>query len=138
MKLKKIIGLFSIVLPLSSQTAFSASDTITYQNTRGSVLTLKFGPNPVLTGQFTTAVASKECQQAIGTHRPIVGYIVDNALAFSVSYPMCGSVITLIGNIEKNKALIDMTGIVAHQSTNIAKEGPGARMISHDVFTRVG
>ena len=85
---------------------------------------------------FTT-LASKECQQAIGMKRPIVGYTAKNAITFSVNYPECGSVVTFIGNIENNKSVIDTTAIVAHPSIQTAKETAGARMISHDVFTRI-
>lgn len=130
---------FGIALALCSslvqQSAFAKTEIISYANTRGSVLTLDFAENN-LSGTFTTAVASKDCQEAIGMERPIVGFITGNALTFSVTYPSCGSVVTFIGNIENNKKTIDTTAIVAHQSTDTLKDGPGARMLSHDVFTR--
>ncbi|MCC2666510.1 MAG: Avidin family [Gammaproteobacteria bacterium] len=126
----------TILSLLLSQMVFAASDSINYKNTRGSMLTLQFNLDNTLAGTFTTAVASKECPQAIGMKRPIIGFIAKNAITFSTNYPACGSVVTFIGNIEKNKTIIDTTAIVAHQSIEIATEGPGARMISHDVFTR--
>ena len=135
MKLKNIFYT-AVILSLFSPNVFSKNDLITYKNSRGSILKLKVNSDNSLTGFFTTAVASKECQQAIGMKRPIVGYIVKNALTFSVSYPECG-VLTFIGNIEDNQQTIDTTAILAHPSHHIAKEGPGARMISHDVFDRV-
>ncbi|EKD71293.1 MAG: hypothetical protein ACD_46C00221G0018 [uncultured bacterium] len=139
MKLKNICYI-AVILSLFSQSVFAdkntEKNTITYQNTRGSILKLSINSDNTLTGFFTTAVASKECQQAIGVKRPIVGYITKNALTFSVNYPECG-VLTFIGNIEDNQKIIDTMAIVAHSSNHIAKEGPGARMISHDVFNRV-
>lgn len=120
-----------------SSFAFAAGETITYKNTRGSELKLQFLLNNSVTGTFTTAVASKDCQQAIGVERPIMGFTAKNSLGFIVNYPECGSVVTFIGNIEEDKSLIDTTAIVAHPSVHIAKEGPGARMISHDMFMRV-
>lgn len=135
MKLKPI-ACMTVGLLLLSPFAFAANETFTYKNTRGSELTLQFSSDNSLTGTFTTAVASKECQQAIGMKRPIVGYIAKNSITFSVNYPECGSVVSFIGNVENNKMVIDTTALVAHPSSKIAKEGPGARMISHDVFTR--
>ena len=137
MKLKSIHCLAAISLALLSQSLFAANDTMTYKNARGSTLTLAFGADNTLTGEFTTAVASKECQQAIGVKRPVVGYVAKNAITFSVNYPECGSVVSFIGNLEKNNTVIDTTAIVAHLSSEIATEGPGARMISHDVFTHI-
>lgn len=124
-------------LLLISPVTFAANETLTYKNARGSELTLQFSSDDSLTGTFTTAVASKECQQAIGMKRPIIGYTAKNSITFSVNYPECGSVVTFIGNVENNKMVIDTTAIVAHPSSQIAKEGPGARMISHDVFSRI-
>jgi hypothetical protein len=131
------IGSITILSLLLSQMVFAESDIINYKNTRGSMLTLQFNSDNTLTGTFTTAVASKECQQAINMKRPIIGFVAKNAITFSTNYPACGSVVTFIGNIEKNKTIIDTTAIVAHPSLEIAKEGPGARMISHDVFVRI-
>jgi hypothetical protein len=125
-----------VFFSLFTQSVFAESNVLTYKNTKGSILQLKINPDNTLTGSFTTAVASKECQQAIGMKRPLVGYIAKNAIAFSVSYPECG-VVTIIGNIEDDQKLIDTTALVAHPTNHFAKEGPGARMISHDVFSRV-
>lgn len=130
------IGYVAVIFSLLNQPVFAESNGMMYQNTRGSILKLEINSDHTLSGFFTTAVASKECQQAIGMKRPIIGYIAKNALTFSVSYPECG-VVTFVGNIENNKKLIDTTAIVAHPSSQIAKEGPGVRIISHDVFNRV-
>lgn len=135
MKLKNICYL-AMVLSLFNQSVFAEHNTMIYKNTHGSTLELQINSDNTLTGYFTTAVASKECQQAIGMKRPIVGYIAKNALTFSVSYPECG-VLTFVGNIENHQKTIDTIDIVAHPSKQIAKEGPGARMISHDTFNRI-
>lgn len=134
MKFKNLCVLTTILI--LSQNSYAENKIITYKNTRGSILKLQINSDNTLSGYFTTAVASKECQQAIGMKRPIVGYIAKNALTFSVSYPECG-VLNFIGNIENKQTVIDTTAIVAHPSSQIEKEGPGARMISHDVFIKV-
>ncbi len=136
MKLKTLACLSVTTLFLSSL-SFAATDTVTYKNARGSELKLHFSSDDTVTGTFTTAVASKKCQQVIGIPRPIVGYTAKNAIAFSVNYPDCGSVVSFSGNVENDKSLIDTTAIISHLSVQVAKEGPGLRMISHDVFTRI-
>src|SRR5690348_7854364 len=105
MKFKNICYV-AVFFSLFTQSVFAESNAVTYKNTKGSILQLKINPDNTLTGSFTTAVASKECQQAIGMKRPLAGYIAKNAIAFSVSYPECG-VITFIGNIEDDQKLID-------------------------------
>lgn len=134
MKLKKICILAMVFL--FSSPGVLATNAITYQNSRGSILTLQINSNQTLSGTFTSAVASKECPQAIGMKRPIIGFIAKNALTISISYPECG-VVNFIGNIEDNNNVIDAISIVAHESNHIAKEGPGARLIGHDVFNRI-
>ena len=113
-----------------------ATNEITYRNSHGSILTLQINSNKTLSGNFTSAIASKECPQAIGMKRPIIGFIEKNTLTMSVSYPECG-VVNFIGNIEDNNRIIDTISIVAHESHHIAKEGPGARFIGHDIFHRI-
>lgn len=113
-----------------------ATNSITYKNSRGSLLKLRINTDHTLSGTFTSAVASKECPQAIGLVRPIVGYIAKNALTLSVFYPECG-VVNFIGNIEENKNIIDTTFIVAHPAYHVARVEPGYQMIGHDVFIKV-
>ncbi|MBA2710071.1 MAG: hypothetical protein H0U57_05730 [Tatlockia sp.] len=120
---------------LSTQSALANDESITYKNKRGSVLTLNFSTDNSINGTFTTAVANKECQEAIGMERPVIGYIANNAITFSVNYPKCGSVVTFIGNLQKDKNKIDTTWIVAHQNDSI-KSNIGTRLIGHDVFKR--
>src|SRR5579863_7148351 len=121
MKLKNIFYV-AVFFSLLTQFAFAESSTMIYKNAKGSILKLKINSDNTLTGSFTTAVASKECQQAIGMKRPLAGYIAKNALAFSVSYPECG-VVTFIGNIEEDQKLIDTTALIAHPTNHFAKEG---------------
>ncbi len=88
-------------------------------------------------GDFTTAVASKTCPQAVGKKRPITGYLVGNALSFSVVYPMCDSVLSITGNFDKDKSIIDTLSILNKQADDIVHEGPGARFIGHDFYKKV-
>ncbi|MCW8405366.1 avidin/streptavidin family protein [Legionella pneumophila] len=134
--MKLNIRTYAVIMSLSlaNHIAF-AENTITYQNTRGSTLELNFNEQNTLTGTFTTAVASKECQDVIGLARPIIGYIDGTAITFSVNYPTCGSVVTLTGHINSNKEKIDTIAIIAHQMSSFT-EGPGSQFISHDTFIK--
>ena len=125
-----------VVLSLLGMNVMAENNFLSYKNTRGSILKLQINPDNSVTGFFTSAVASKECQKAIGMQRPITGYIEKNALAFSVNYPGCG-VVTFIGNIEDNQKTIDTTAMITHTADSSSKEGMKARMITHDVFSRM-
>lgn len=121
-----------IGLSLINQMIFAGQNTITYKNERGSILTLNFHEQKILTGTFTTAVASKDCQEVIGVERPIIGYLENEALTFSVSYPTCGSVVGLTGHINQNKDQIDTIAMIVHQTKAI-----GSQMITHDTFKKI-
>ena len=134
----KIKIIMTIWLSLLLQTlAFAESNIVTFKNKRGSILTLNLDKGEILTGTFKTAVASKECQEAINLQRPLTGFKAENAITFSVNYPKCGSVLTFIGNIDEAKGIIDTTAILARNATDISTEGPGSRLIVHDVFKKI-
>ena len=120
-------------LSLANQMVFAEKNGITYENSRGSILELNFNKKGPLTGTFTTAVASKECQDVIGRERPITGYLEGTAITFSVNYPTCGSVVTLTGHINPSKDTIDAIAIIVHQASSFT-EGPGSQFITHDTF----
>lgn len=107
--------------------------TLSFQNYRGSVLELVVNHNKI-TGFFTTAVASKSCPQALHQRRPITGYIIGNALSFSVFYPMCESVLSIVGNLSEDQQSIDTLSILNKQAVDVTLEGPGARLIGHDTY----
>ncbi len=128
----------STIASLLTQSAFAEPNTITFKNERGSILELNFLPDNRVEGSFTTAVASKTCPEAINKKRPITGYIVGNALTFSVVYPMCESVLSVTGNLDETQASIDTISILNKQATDITHEGPGARFIGHDSYSKIG
>lgn len=133
-----LLGSAAIIsLALMSNALHAKNDAVTYKNTRGSTLELQFSSDDTLTGTFTTAVATKECQQAVGMKRPVVGYIVNDVITVSVSYPTCGTVLTFIGNINKDKGAIDATAILARPTHQVYAKGAGVQFLSHDEFKRV-
>ncbi|HHT0593413.1 TPA: avidin/streptavidin family protein [Legionella anisa] len=123
---------------LLAQSVFAEQKTVTYKNKRGSILELNILSDNKIEGSFTTAVASKTCPQAINQKRPITGYIVGNALSFSVVYPMCESVLSISGHFDKNQQAIDTISILNKQASDITHEGPGARFIGHDSYKKMG
>ncbi|KTD20931.1 Avidin family [Legionella lansingensis] len=119
-----------------SQSGLAAEDKMVFKNEKGSVLELVKSQEGALTGSFTTAVASKECQQAVGQKRPIVGYLTGNAFTISIDYPDCGSALSIIGNLSQDNKTLDTTWVVAHQAPATRKD-LSARFIGHNTYTRV-
>ena len=137
MTFKNLICATTIVASLFCQTSFAAQDKMIFKNKRGSVLEFAVLADNKIEGHFTTAVASPSCPQAVNKKRPIIGYIIGNAVTFSVVYPMCDSLLTVSGNFSKTKTGIDTLSILNKQALDIRHEGPGARMIGHDFFKKV-
>ncbi|RUR07319.1 avidin/streptavidin family protein [Legionella sp. km772] len=130
----------SIALGLSSLLSgslFASQDLLLFKNQRGSLLEIRVLDDNRIEGDFTTAVASKTCPQAIGIKRPITGYMIGNALSFSVVYPMCNSVLSITGNLDQDKTTLDTLSILNKQAEDIIHEGPGARFIGHDLYKKV-
>lgn len=138
MNLKALCYTTMIASVLLAQPIYAEPDnSLTFKNKRGSLLELVIQSDNQITGYFTTAVASKSCPDAIGTKRPITGYMVGNALTFSVVYPMCQSVLSFSGNFTKNQNNIDTISILTHQAMDITHEGAGARFIGHDSYKKI-
>ncbi len=137
MKFKAIVCVLigSIFLIANAQSIENKS--ITYKNSRGSILHLESFNNETITGSFLTAVATPQCPKAVGMKRPITGFVVKNAITISVSYPECGSVLTLIGNIDEQNGTIETTALLAQQTDQIYKKGNSAQIITHDTFKRI-
>lgn len=133
----RCVGAIAIVSTLLCQTAFAEKNAMTFKNQRGSILELHILADNKIEGYFTTAVASKTCPNAINKKRPITGYLIGNAITFSVVYPMCESVLSVSGNLDNEKATIDTIAILNKQAGDITHEGPGARFIGHDSYQKI-
>ncbi|QMT61458.1 avidin/streptavidin family protein [Legionella sp. PC997] len=138
MNYKFFCSLTIAVSSLLTQSVYAEQKTIAYKNERGSILELNILADHKIEGYFTTAVASKTCPQAINQKRPIIGYMVGNAISFSVVYPMCDSILSVSGHFDKNQQAIDTLSILSKQATDIIHEGPGARFIGHDSYKKIG
>ncbi len=137
MNLKRCVSAIGIASTLLCQTALAEKNQITFKNQRGSILELNILADNKIEGYFTTAVASKTCPDAMNKKRPITGYLIGNALTFSVVYPMCESVLSVSGNLDKKKTAIDTISILNKQASDIIHEGPGARFIGHDSYQKI-
>ena len=136
MKIKALylaLGLSSLMC----SSLYAAQDELVFKNQRGSLLEIRVLEDNRIEGDFTTAVASKTCPQAVGEKRPITGFMVGNALSFSVVYPMCDSVLSVTGNMDNDKTMIDSLSILNKQADDIIHEGPGARFIGHESYKKV-
>lgn len=127
----------TIVSSLLSQSAFAEQHPIPFKNQGGSILELNILSDKKIEGYYTTAVASKTCPHAFNKKRPITGYIIGNALTFSVVYPMCHSTLSISGNFDKAQESIDTMFILNKQTTDITHEEPGAHFIGHDSYNKV-
>jgi hypothetical protein len=137
MNFKLFIYTSAIASFLLAQPVFAKKNIMIFKNQRGSILELNNLSDNKIEGYFTTAVASKTCPQAINKKRPITGYMVGNALTFSVVYPMCDSVLSITGNFDKAQESIDTISILNKQAADIIHEGPGARFIGHDSYNKI-
>jgi hypothetical protein len=137
MNFKSFFCAVSMVFFSVYQPVFAKQNAVTFKNQRGSILELNILSDNKVEGYFTTAVASKTCPQAINTKRPIVGYVIGNALTFSVVYPMCDSVLSTTGNFDNDQKSIDTISILNKQADDITHEGPGARFIGHDFYKKI-
>ncbi|CAM2773138.1 TPA: hypothetical protein JBL19_10685 [Legionella pneumophila] len=108
-----------------------------FKNQRDSILELTLLPNNQLEGYFTTAVASKECQQIIGQRQLITGLWTGNTLTFSVVYEQCGSIYSVVGNFDQEKNHIDVIGLINHQSDDATGKDCGSRYITHDTYNSI-
>ncbi|MDI9819768.1 MULTISPECIES: avidin/streptavidin family protein [unclassified Legionella] len=138
MNFKLSLSITAVATTLLCQAVFAEKNEITFKNQRGSVLELNILADNKIAGYFTTAVASKTCPEAVNKKRPITGYLIGNAITFSVVYPMCESVLSVSGNFDNEKKSIDTLAILNKQATDVTHEGPGARFIGHDSYQKIG
>ncbi len=52
-------------------------------------------------------------------------------------YPLCESVLSITGNLDNDQKAIDTIAILNKQAADIAHEGPGARFIVHDSYSKI-
>jgi hypothetical protein len=135
----KFKNLGSVVLfggSLISQAGFATQQTMVFKNNYGSILELIVAEDSSVKGYFTTKVATKDCPQAIGQKRPVLGFLAGNALSLSINYPDCGSALSINGNLKEKNQAMDTTWIVSHQlvSVNTLK----AQFIGNNIYKRVG
>ncbi|KTC86984.1 avidin/streptavidin family protein [Legionella brunensis] len=142
MQFKKISHILAISgLIALSQASFAvdtANEKMVFKNEKGSVLELTSSKDGSLSGYFTTAVASKECQQAVGQKRPVVGFLTGNAFTISIDYPDCGSALSIIGNLSQDNKFLDTTWMVVHQAPASKNKDLGARFMGNNSYNRIG
>ena len=111
-----------------------------YLNQRGSMLIMTknktTATSGTLTGTFTTAVASKNCQKVIGQPMPISGFYTGNAFTLSINFPMCNTVVAMVGNMTSQGAL-DTLWLHTGQADNPNTEDWNARTTGHDLFHKM-
>ena len=139
--MKKYLGIFFAAI-FSCALGYAATQetgdaTLQYKNQRGSSLEIKLhnvsDNSGTVTGTFKTAVADENCQNVIGEAHLVAGFYTGNSIAFSMNYPRCGAVVSVVGNFDKKKN-IETLWIVANQAQDASGEDWNTKRIGHDSF----
>lgn len=127
------------ITPSATNTTVN-NQPIKFQNQRGSILEIqKEGDDKAgkISGTFSTAVSSKNCQGVIGKPQPITGFYNGNAVAITVNFPTCHAVVAFIGNFNSDNKL-DTLWLDGHQGSTSNTSDWNNRLIGHDEFHRIG
>lgn len=131
------VAIFSFLF--SSYTVNANNDqTISYQNQRGSTLTLTFHPNKndtgTLSGSFTSAVG--ECKQDVGVALPLNGFYNGNAIALTVNFPHCKHIAAMTGNMLEEKSQIKMLWLVNSDVKDPQGKNWNSNYIGNDFYNK--
>jgi len=117
----------------------SAESTSTYQNKRGSVMTLNFHPEEKntgsITGTFTSAVGN--CKTDVNSPMPLTGYFNGNVISVTVNFPHCKVVAAMTGNLTKNNEKLHMLWIVSSQAQDPQRADWNTNNIGSDSYKKI-
>lgn len=140
MKFKRhmMVGFAASCLLIGSVQLHAATQTAVYKNQRGSVLFLTWQNEQnnagKLTGTFTTAVA--RCKSALDNSAPVTGYYNGNAVALTINYPACGSVVAMTGNLTNNNNELQTIWLVAKGADDPVHENWDSNLVGSDSFKK--
>lgn len=110
----------SLLLVISNNVFADVSKDTGYKNQRGSSMDLIWNADGTLTGTFTTAVS--QCKAALGKAAPVTGVYNGNAVALTVNYPECDSVLAMSGNVKKNRNEMNLHWFLTRQGEGSLQE----------------
>ena len=119
--------------------AFAASNTLEYQNQRGSTLSLTLTPGKgdtgTVSGTFTSAVG--DCKADVGVPMAVSGFYNGNALAITENFPDCHLVAAMTGNWTDHQDHIRMLWLVTATAADPAQKDWNSNLVGTDFYTRV-
>lgn len=135
--MKYILGLASFIVCLNLYAA-DAGKTINFKNQRGSTLSLTWVEDKnnagSINGTFTTNVS--RCKEDIGKPQPVLGYYTGNAVAITINYPNCASVVVMTGVLSQDKTELNMQWIVNRHVNDPVNENWDSFIIGMDNFKK--
>jgi hypothetical protein len=141
MKQKNIfaMGLLSSMLILNAPSYASTETQATFQNQRGSVMTLVWHETQShsgnLTGTFTTAVG--DCKAAINKPMPLTGIYTGTAVAITVNYPACNKVVAMMGNTNNQNSTLHTLWLVGANVTDPVKQNWNSNIVGSDDYKKI-
>jgi hypothetical protein len=118
---------------------FAQVQTMTYQNQRGSLLTLSWqnetNDTGSLQGTFSTAVGN--CKEDMNTPVPITGFYNGNAIAVTINFPHCKQVVAMTGHLSQNKNEIHTLWLDAAQAKDPTRSDWTANVAGADHYHKV-
>ena len=130
----------SAFLLISNSVFADVSKTASYKNQRGSVMNLEWSAEKdkagTLSGTFTTAVSNNKCKDVVGKPAPVSGVYVGNAVALTVSYPGCDSVLAMSGNVDKDRSEMNLHWLLTRQGQDTVQESWDTTLTGVDHFKK--
>ncbi len=125
---------------LGSLASAEVSQSVTYENQRGSTMVLTFMAGQqdntgTLAGTFTSAVGS--CAKDVGVSMPLTGYYNGNAIALSVNFPDCQVVIAMTGNLLEDQNQIKMMFLGASPAKDPSGKDWNSNVVGTDFYNKV-
>lgn len=141
MSLKKIAWCLGLAVSCMAQVASATtSNSVIYENQRGSTLVLvwhpELGNTGTLSGTFNTKVGN--CAKDMNQALPVKGYYNGDALSVAVNFPHCKQTIAMAGNVSEDQNTIHMLWLDANQAKDSNGKDWNSNIIGSDVYTKLG
>jgi Avidin family len=135
---KIMVSIVASCLLTSAQLHAKTTQTAIYKNQRGSVLSLTWHEEQnhagKLSGTFTTAVA--HCKAALGNSVPVTGFYNGNAIALTVNYPGCDSLVAMTGNLTSDNNELQTLWLVTKNADDLVHKNWDSNLVGADSFKK--
>jgi hypothetical protein len=138
--LRAVILLFLIMGNCYAMTL--SAPAITYQNQRGSLLTLIKTPASLdtpdvgtVSGTFETAVGS--CKEDVGIPLLIAGFFNGSVISISANFPHCKSVVSMSGYMSNDGSYMELLWISSAQAQAPSGQNWDSNNIGSDTYRKI-